>query len=1155
MSRWVLRVGKNALLVHLVMAGCYVLAALVGRLTVAPDTGIALIWPAAGVGVLWVFVAAKKRVGVLSAVVGVGVVSGVINALTGTGGYIGVFFAVSNAAQSWAALIILRYTQRRLGRSTWWRMRSVTDIVALGAATMGGVGVALLIAPAATSIVNDLDYVPVAAVWLLRNVAGILLIVPLAMRLLDPRLKASSRIANAWRQRSLELGIIVVLTAITYAAVYGTSSAFTLSFLPMGLTIWAAVRLDTTVAGMHALLASALVVALTLAGLGPFAALEAFDRAIVAQAYVVAYLVFTWLIASQRDELAGLLDDVQSSRAEVMKQAELLRSIFSTSHDAISVFDTDGKLLMRNAASVELFKGVPIGVRANDPDMLNAFFRLHDGSPVSAENSPFSRIARGESVVGSEVGMMREGEKRIVNLTASALPPVAGETGGSVIIARDVTDARAAQAEIRRARDDYEMLLAAATEQVILACSPDGTVRLASKGAETVLGVPPAQLEGKKLVDVLDPEHVAAAASELGVEPGDVLAELARRDLSGARRWHMAGDSAAVVSMTVTSTPDGGFMCVAWDVTAQVEGEDRLRVSEARFRQAFDTAPISMFIVSLDEPDAGTVLETNATAISFTGRDRDDLTGAAFTSLIHENDAVAVERWITACAEGSKAQVRGEVRFGPHATGVSWGMVSASVVHLESRRPGQRERYLLCLVEDITARRAAEDALVRQALHDDLTDLPNRVLLHDRLDFALRSIADDKNRRVGILFCDLDGFKDVNDAYGHSTGDEVLREVAQRFLRAVDTHDTVARLGGDEFAVVRPDVTDEESLAALAHRLIDTLREPVLSTRGTHHLGVSIGMVTGGADAQTEALLAHADAAMYQAKREGKNRVHRYDATLLAQSVRTTRLMPELMRALEEGQLVMYGQPVVSLRTGAVESLEMLLRWESPERGLVPPGEFLDVLEASALMVPVGIHVLHESCRIAANLPPAADGSLPAVHVNVSGRQLTSGDFTSSVSDALNETGLDPRRLVLELTETHMPQLTLPLLTDLAVLREQGVRIALDDLGTGYSSLARLTELPIDVLKVDRGFVSGIGADDRCDAVVRAVVGMGDAMGVDVVAEGVETAEQAAELVRLGCPYAQGFFFARPQPESELMRMVATTYDVATGEATSDRAA
>lgn len=1140
---------------HLVMAGCYVIAVFAGRLTAAADTGISLIWPAAGVGVLWVFLAAKNRAGVLAAVVGVGVLAGVVNAATGAGGLIGVVFAVSNAGQSWVALVLFRWLQARLGRSTWWRMRNVTDVVVLGAASVGGVGSVLAIAPVASAYVNNLNYVAVGSVWLLRNVAGIFLILPLVMRLLDPRLKSSSRIQNAWRQRTPELIVIIALTAVTYTAVYGTSTAFTLSFLPMGLTIWAAVRLDTTIAGMHALLSSALIVVLTLAGLGPFAELDSFDRALVAQAYVVAYLVFSWLISSQRDELASLLDDVERSRAEVTQQAELLGALFSTSRDAISVFDAEGNVVMRNAASEDLFRDIPPNARVNDPVVLSKFFRLSDGAPVDPEDAPLSRIARGEAMVGAEMGMMRDGERLVVNITASALPAVAGTEGGSVIVARDVTEARAAQAEIRRARDDYAMLLAAATEQAILACSPDGAIRLASKGAETVFGIPPSEIEGMMLAALLDPEHLAAVADELGVEPEAVHAELARRELSGARRWPMAGEGASVVSMTVTSTPDGGFMCVAWDVTTQVENEERLRVSEARFRQAFDTAPVSMFIVSLDDPDCGTVLETNATAISFTGRDLDDLRGADFTSLVHEDDAVAVDRWIAACAEGHKAQARGEVRFGPHAGGVSWGMVSASVVHLETRKPGQRARCLLCLVEDMTARRAAEDALVRQALHDDLTDLPNRVLLHDRLDFALRSISDDKSRRVGVLFCDLDGFKDVNDAYGHSTGDEVLREVARRFSRAVDAHDTVARLGGDEFAVVRPDVTDEESLAALAHRLIDTLREPVLSTRGTHHLGVSIGMVTGDSDAQTESLLAHADAAMYQAKRDGKNRVHRYDATLLAKSVRTTRLVPELMRALEEGEFVMYGQPVVSLRTGAVESLEMLLRWDSPERGLIPPGEFLDVLEASALMVPVGIHVLHESCRIAASLPPGADGSLPAVHVNVSGRQLTAGDFTTSVSHALEETGLDPRRLILELTETHMPQLTLPLLTDLAVLRERGVRIALDDLGTGYSSLARLTELPIDVLKVDRGFVLGIGTDDRCDAVVRAVVGMGDAMDVDVVAEGVETAEQAAELVRLGCPYGQGYFFARPQPESELVRLVGTTYDLKTGKAQSDRAA
>jgi len=1152
-SRWVLPAGRRALRVHLIMGGLYIAAALLGRMTTTADSDVALVWPAAGVGMVWVFYAARERLGTATAVIGVGIAAGVLNGITGAGLVLGLVFAVQNAWQTWCALCLFRAMQRRFGRPTWWRIRDVRDAVLLGATVTVGVASGLVMGPLAVALIDGESFVSVAAMWLLRNVAGALLILPLAIRLWDPRLPAGSGLSEAWRLRTPEVGLILVLTLITYGAVYGMSTTFTLSFLPMGLTVWAAVRLDTTVAALHSLLASTFIIILTLGGRGPFASLESMERTFTAQAYVVAYLAFTWLIATQRDELAGLLRDVERSRTEITQQSELLRALFTTSADAITVFDATGHVVMRNEASRVLFDGVPDNLRADASEVLSHFHRVGDHSPILADDSPILRL-RDSGVVGVEVGMTRHDREHIINVTASALPSTGGTDGGSVIVARDVTEARAAQAEVRRARDDYAMLLAAATEQAILACSPDGTIRLANQGAQTVLGLPRDQLEGRSLASLHQPEHLAEVAAELGVEPSQVHAELARLELSQARRWQMAGPGAAVVSMTVTSTPDGGFLCVAWDVTSQVQSEEQLRVSEARFRQAFDTAPISMFIVSLDQSNRGMVMETNSTATVFVGRDRDTLHGSEFTSLLHEDDVAGVERWLDAAASGARDHIRSEVRFTPTGLGVSWGLVSASVVHLAARADQAGSRYLLCLVEDITARRAAEDALVRQALHDDLTDLPNRVLLNDRLEFALRSIGTGTSRRVGVMFCDLDGFKDVNDAYGHSTGDEVLREVARRFSHTVGLDDTVARLGGDEFGVVRPDLASDDALADLAQSLIDSLKEPILSTRGTHHLGVSIGMVSGGSQALAEDLLAQADAAMYEAKREGKNRVNRYDATLLAKSVRTTRLLPELTRAFENGELLVHGQPVVSLRTGAVESLEMLLRWHSPDRGLIGPGEFLDVLEASTLMVPVGTFVLRESCRIAAALPPAANGVLPGVHVNVSGRQLTGGDFIAAVHSALEESGLDPGRLVLELTETHMPQLTLPLLTDLGVLRDKGVRIALDDLGTGYSSLARLTELPIDVLKVDRGFVSGIGTDDRCDAVVRAVVGMGDAMDVDVVAEGVETSEQAAELVRLGCPLAQGFLYSRPLPEADLADLVTTLFDVTTGESTAQAA-
>jgi EAL domain-containing protein (putative c-di-GMP-specific phosphodiesterase class I) len=309
----------------------------------------------------------------------------------------------------------------------------------------------------------------------------------------------------------------------------------------------------------------------------------------------------------------------------------------------------------------------------------------------------------------------------------------------------------------------------------------------------------------------------------------------------------------------------------------------------------------------------------------------------------------------------------------------------------------------------------------------------------------------------------------------------------------------------------------------------------------------SVGIALSNPGSDPEQLLAEADAAMYAAKNAGGNRVGLPHREQLAQAIRTARLLPELYEAHDAGQLVMYGQPIVELRSTNTVAVETLMRWHHPVRGVLPPGDFLDLVEQGPLMFSVGRRALHESCRMAAVWSEHLGHDAPDLHFNVSGRELESGDLSRDVLNALRTYSLSPSRLILELTETHMPVINDTLRSDLNLLRERGVRIAIDDLGTGYSSLTRLIQLPIDILKIDVRFTAGMGRDPACDAIVRAVLGLGAAIGLSVVAEGVETPQQAELLRSYGCTLVQGYLYSRPQPKATLLRYLTNRAEVPQG--------
>ena len=555
-----------------------------------------------------------------------------------------------------------------------------------------------------------------------------------------------------------------------------------------------------------------------------------------------------------------------------------------------------------------------------------------------------------------------------------------------------------------------------------------------------------------------------------------------------------------------------------------------LRETDARFASAFEGSAVGMAILG---PEDGRPVAVNDALCRLLGRERADLLTVSLPSLVHAADRPAYDARLAALLGGSAPGAPEEIRCVRGDGEEVWTMASAAVHRDED---GAVRAVFLQLV-DASARKQAERDLVRLAYHDSLTELPNRAYLLDALGRALA-----RARRtagsMAVLLLDVDHFKVVNDSLGHDAGDVLLREVAGRLRAAVREGDTVARFGGDEFVVVAESPCDEESATALAQRIEDALAAPVVIDGRAVHVSASIGVAVshGGRDAR--GLIRDADTAAYWAKARGRARHELFDEELRRRADARLDIEQELRLALERDELVPYYQPVVSTTTGEVLGLEALVRWEHPTRGVLAPGAFIEVALETGLIVPLGRRVLELALRDLA-VWDALGPARPWVSVNIDAQQLHLDGFADDVAGVLRDTGTDPDRLKLELTENAF--LDLASVEATHRLRALGVRLAVDDFGTGYSSLHYLRRLPVDVLKIDRSFVEDLSADPQADAVVRAIVELSHTMGLTVVAEGVETAEQSATLAAIGCDASQGFLIARPMPAGSVLAHLGPT--------------
>jgi diguanylate cyclase (GGDEF)-like protein/PAS domain S-box-containing protein len=582
-----------------------------------------------------------------------------------------------------------------------------------------------------------------------------------------------------------------------------------------------------------------------------------------------------------------------------------------------------------------------------------------------------------------------------------------------------------------------------------------------------------------------------------------------------------------IVSAVNTPLPEQGLMIsTVHDVTDRKLAEDALRESERRYQVMAEASPVGIFRCDRNSR----CRYVNRRWREITGLTAVQAADDGWLSAVHPDDSdVVLRNWQLAVMEGQV--FRTECRFQRPRGLTAWVMVQAEPV-FDARQ--QLSGYIGS-VTDISDRKRDEERIRRVAYYDQLTRLPNRAFFLEQLERTLAS-AKRNVRRAALLFCDLDNFKDVNDTLGHDKGDLLLQGIAERLSACIRKGDTLSRLGGDEFVLLLPAVDSSRDAVMVARKIKEQLARPFDLDGNEVYTSPSIGIAFYPDDGDSvNSLLKHADMAMYAAKAKGRNRYQFFSEDMHRRVVDRMQLEAGLRQALDRQEFKLVYQPQYELESGRLVAVEALLRWEHPERGTILPARFIPLAEDTGMIHSIGEWVLREACAQAKEWLDAGYPDL-RMAVNLSGRQFAESGLVEMVRRILTETGLAPQNLELEITESVLMQDTDEAIAIIEALRADGVQLAIDDFGTGYSSLVYLKQLPVSRLKIAQEFVHGVHHDARDAAIAESVIALGRSLGLDIVAEGVETSQQAATLEKLRCPLVQGFHFDQPLDRHEIPR-------------------
>ena len=589
--------------------------------------------------------------------------------------------------------------------------------------------------------------------------------------------------------------------------------------------------------------------------------------------------------------------------------------------------------------------------------------------------------------------------------------------------------------------------------------------------------------------------------------------------VAAARSWPAPLSVLAVGAAAVTA------LVVARQLTAVRENARLLadraaRENEARFRALVQHSSDVTAIVD----EAGVFRFVSPSVTRILGYEPAELIGRRVSEILDARGAASAVALLASASRAPGATGREEWNV-RHRDG-RWLQVETVGTNLLSE---PTVCGIVLNTRDISERKRLEEQLTHQAFHDPLTGLANRQLFLDRVSHAL-SLGRRHEQMLAVLFVDLDGFKTINDSLGHAAGDTLLVSMGRRLQACVRDSDTVARLGGDEFAMLIEEATDRDMATVVAERIAAAVRHPIQVEGKEVFITASVGIATSKGDDTASDLLRNADMAMYVAKSRGKSRYECFEPGMHAKALERLEMQAELRRALERGgEFTLHYQPIVQLQTGEVTGIEALVRWMHPQRGLIGPPQFIPLAEETGLIVPLGRWVLREACSQAQRWQQRRPAGPPlTLTVNVSGHQLQFEGVVEDVRNALRDSGLDPRQLVLEITESVLMQKNETILERFRALKALGVRLAIDDFGTGYSSLGYLQRFPIDILKIDKAFVDDIGSTGAEPALVRAIIALGDTLRLQTIAEGIELTQQLRGLQELGCEMGQGYLFARP---------------------------